>query len=553
LLFIDDPGSGEAGPGPAFPQNLCSSVSIGGGVGGCGGNGLFLNTAIPVLNPPPATTVGPVTCVAFTNGACATLATTPTNVFQGNVSSNQVIFNGVPIIAPVTGGFTRTFRITNVRINVNGLGGGGLPGTQPVSAFVSITGPNGVSVNNAVPTVGLFQPGLSTTVRNSANASSTTKNFLQCQTSGNTTASAGPTAGALLEFKENFATAFKTRIAATPSNNGTGIGMTTFNQNIPGAIYNSESGLIFNTPNGTAGLADFGTRLRAVFTNVPTGVRVFVTTTNLQNLNSASNATTINGATAVNNGLVAPTVAVMVASETVPLQTLTPPGTTFTGNGNSTMAEIVITGGTGEAVWEVVQANPSQAETVQFGVNYIVTGNQQAGTPAAGNSQVSLNYAPVNTSTTNASGNPIPRFADTSTAATVLTISLCQTNLLFPFVTNINGFDTGLSVANTTQDIFSTSFQDGTCTWNFFGSGAPPPFTTPNVVHGTVYANTASMVAPNFQGYMIAQCNFQYAHGFAFVSDTGARNLAMGYLALVLNNGNNPPAARGTGAEALAQ
>ena len=40
--------------------------------------------------------------------------------------------------------------------------------------------------------------------------------------------------------------------------------------------------------------------------------------------------------------------------------------------------------------------------------------------------------------------------------------------------------------------------------------------------------------SPNFQGYIIAVCNFQFAHGFAFISDLGARNLAMGYLGLVL-------------------
>ena len=33
---------------------------------------------------------------------------------------------------------------------------------------------------------------------------------------------------------------------------------------------------------------------------------------------------------------------------------------------------------------------------------------------------------------------------------------------------------------------------------------------------------------------MFAVCNFQYAHGFAFISDVGARNLAMGYLAVVI-------------------
>jgi hypothetical protein len=37
---------------------------------------------------------------------------------------------------------------------------------------------------------------------------------------------------------------------------------------------------------------------------------------------------------------------------------------------------------------------------------------------------------------------------------------------------------------------------------------------------------------------MMALCNFQGAHGFAFISDLGARNLAMGYLALVVNNGS---------------
>ena len=34
---------------------------------------------------------------------------------------------------------------------------------------------------------------------------------------------------------------------------------------------------------------------------------------------------------------------------------------------------------------------------------------------------------------------------------------------------------------------------------------------------------------------MIAFCNFQFAHGFAFISDVGTRNLAMGYLALILD------------------
>jgi hypothetical protein len=40
---------------------------------------------------------------------------------------------------------------------------------------------------------------------------------------------------------------------------------------------------------------------------------------------------------------------------------------------------------------------------------------------------------------------------------------------------------------------------------------------------------------PGFQGYIIAQCAFRYAHGYAFISDLGATQLAQGYLALVMD------------------
>jgi len=113
--------------------------------------------------------------------------------------------------------------------------------------------------------------------------------------------------------------------------------------------------------------------------------------------------------------------------------------------------------------------------------------------------------------------------------------------LLFPYVINVAGFDTGVAIANTTTDIFGTTAQAGACSLYFYGTAAPTvnPFVSPTVATGTVYANLASTMAPGFDGYMIANCNFQYAHGFAFVSDVGARNLAMGYLALVFNSNRN--------------
>jgi hypothetical protein len=108
------------------------------------------------------------------------------------------------------------------------------------------------------------------------------------------------------------------------------------------------------------------------------------------------------------------------------------------------------------------------------------------------------------------------------------------TNLLYTFVTNQAGFDTGLTISNTSTDPFGTTAQAGSCTLHFYGASAPAPVSTGNIASGTTYTTLASLVAPNFQGYMIATCPFAFAHGFAFISDVGARNLAMGYLGQVI-------------------
>jgi hypothetical protein len=107
------------------------------------------------------------------------------------------------------------------------------------------------------------------------------------------------------------------------------------------------------------------------------------------------------------------------------------------------------------------------------------------------------------------------------------------TNLLFPFATNVAGFDTGIAIANTSLDPFSTEPSDGTCDFHFYGSNAPEVVSSPTIAAGTDYVTLVSSVAPNFSGYVFAVCSFRYAHGFAFISDVGARNLAMGYLPLV--------------------
>jgi hypothetical protein len=114
-----------------------------------------------------------------------------------------------------------------------------------------------------------------------------------------------------------------------------------------------------------------------------------------------------------------------------------------------------------------------------------------------------------------------------------------KTFLLYPFVTSQSGFDTAIEIANTTTDPATpgSPHQAGLCNLNFFGANAPSTQTTGTINSGTTFATLVSIIAPNFQRYMIAECHFNLAHGFAFISDIGARNLATSYLAPVIEPG----------------
>jgi hypothetical protein len=367
----------------------------------------------------------------------------------------------------------------------------------------------------------------------------------------------GASQTALLAFSEGFGSSFKTRVDPTVAGQTSGQSGVLV-QTKPGTIYNGESGFMvspgllgiapgFTAASNTPGLADAGTRLKAVFNNIPTGARLFVSLYNVTRDVS-------NGAiTGQANGGVQPaptstiSFAQLVTGETVsdasgfPGQTPNTSITTiynadFPGGAGLPLALVDITptsGNSATAVWEVINTNTDAIETFRFGAFISYTAAPGTNTPAPGTGTANLSFAPTSTATGATSG-PIPRFIDTSTAKTAITIAICRTVLLFPFVTNQAGFDTGLAISNTSTDPFGTTPQVGTCSLNWYGANLVPPITTPSVASGTSYATLASVAAPNFQGYMIAVCGFQYAHGFAFISDIGARNLAMGYLALVV-------------------
>ncbi|MBI3934906.1 MAG: hypothetical protein HY316_09455 [Acidobacteria bacterium] len=135
---------------------------------------------------------------------------------------------------------------------------------------------------------------------------------------------------------------------------------------------------------------------------------------------------------------------------------------------------------------------------------------------------------------------------------TWLTVAPCTTNLLYSWVLNFAGLDTGIAISNTSADPYGTINQNGTCTVNLWPtvqttnngvSVSHPPaavsITTATVEAGSVWRATMSGT-PTFAGlagYIIAVCRFQYGHGFAFITDNfgvGAPGTAQGYLANII-------------------
>jgi len=292
-------------------------------------------------------------------------------------------------------------------------------------------------------------------------------------------------------------------------------------QNVLGFPYTTESGFVSNAVGlvggglgaGAVGLADAGTELAFTISAVPTGVSLFVPGT--------ITLSPVGGATSTVTGT-----AVLVSG--------------------ASGGQATISGGVATLVYEVVYANANVVEQANLPVSVAFISNTGQALPAIGQATASVNFAPLSATATATTG-PIPRFCQPHTAGNFFNIITCVCDLLFPFVTNQAGFDTGVAIANTSQDPFGTSPQAGTITLNYYGGTtgggvAPSPQTSAVVTAGTELVFNLSSggdhgiaAVPGFQGYIIAVANFQFCHGFAFISDVGAQKLAEGYLAIQLD------------------
>jgi hypothetical protein len=483
------------------------------------------------------------------------------NVFQGFQNGvNSVAWLGVPIDSPGTNSVgqlnTRVIRITNVRANACLLGVSSTLIPTQIVMYISVNGSQQVTINQPQQTVAFIQPGLVT--------SSGTANFAQCNnlnayTTGlvSSSSSNGVANGpSYITATEGFASSFKVRTWDQVVNSSLTTPRTDSSpslQNVLGFPYNTESGFVSNasglttggTGSGAVGLADTGTEITVSLTGIGGGISLFVPSVIYLYPTGVSSTCSIVASGCGGTSPVAPTgVAILVSGTSGSTNIATPnPGgsTTSVAFGNVTVS------GTSAAVtYEVVQSNVNVLEAMVIPVWAGFVSNTTQSLPGLGQSSTTVNFAPLSASPT-ASTGPIPRFCQPHTAGNFFAINICSCNLLFPFVTNQAGFDTGIAIANTSLDPFGTANQTGTVKLNYYGGttgggAAPAAQTSQTVTPGTELVFTLSnggnhgiAATPGFQGYIIAQAQFQYCHAFAFISDLGAQKLAEGYLAIQLD------------------
>jgi len=439
----------------------------------------------------------------------------PTPTVFGSVSGNSVTFSGITLPA-IAVGASQTLTITNIKIAANTVAtGSGVPTGIGETIFVSGTAvtPNAITTASSVAYVTSGLTGIKAGGTSGSNANQPYTiplcNSVNAYSSGN--------AGAefTVSFAENFPNSFK--IAGSVAAN-----------NFLGSWYTNHSETGYGVASSVNNQATSGTRIKIIFNNIPANVTFYVNTTLI--------GTT--GGTAV-----------LTASETGPLSIIggsTANGAPGAANSNSAgtgiAAPLGVSSGSATAIYEIttVSGSPSTFTTSVYMA-------ASAGAVPAPTSAITatVSFAPIG-----ATSN-VPNFINGASTTTVngSSFAACSTTLLFPYVTNQAGFESGLAISNTGTDLLKTATsssvtgQTGSCVLTFFGNATaasnPPAFTTAaSVVPGTTWTGTLTSVTggtPNtFGGYMIANCNFLYAHGFTYITYNIGQSsgMAMGYLAL---------------------
>jgi len=505
------------------------------------------------------------------------------NMFQGvQAATNVISWTGVPVDAPGTT-FTRIIRITNIRADANQLGVASTLIPTQITMLVSVNGNATLGAVNVTGSVGTVEPGIltppgatvstyiSTPISGSPSStpSGAAATYQVCN-SVNTYLGGVPGVtdyGVGVTVTEGFAYAWRPQQYAQiyDVQNAAAVMNTDYlppglyanaDQDEPGFNYDTESGftsyegsgLIQPSANERVGLADTGTRIQFAVAGVGSGITLYAPSyTYLTGPYGAGVPVGVAVLVGASGSSGAFTTISSIPIAYMGSQSLTP-GYVPTG---ATEVPITPTGTSAVLTYEIYYSDPSVQESLTVPISVSYTANTATGVPSATTAPatVTVSFSPQNTTVFPASTSttPIPRFGPSGSPVSIYSISSCACDLLFPFVTSAAGFDTGIAIANTSADPFGTINQSGTITLTYYGStsgggAAPPAVTSGTIAAGQelvfdVFSGGSGIAAtPNFTGYVIAQANFQYCHGFAFISDLGAQKLAEGYLAIVLNS-----------------
>jgi len=462
-------------------------------------------------------------------------------------------------------------RITNLRVNdvaLNVYNLGNSFSLTTINTTVSFNGTNFggnqiVNVQNGTVRVGLL---VTQGVPNPLDSIQTgtppapvpAATFLQCN------ASAGYTTNSI-RLSEGFPTAFKVRNFAQILTNGTAptnpgqffqwnggssLASPDINQNVPNALYNTETGINFDPaditlPNGVAypgitnpppgtgsnGAAPAGTAFNSATTGIATAGEVSQGTRfaiHFSGIPIGSNPSvpllvdleTGGFASDIDTGVL-----VMICSTDSHGQGGSPGACTASGAVAGTSLIPLDANGNGTVFYEVAFADPSALEfanvvvyvnpTVAINANPPVGGTPQVGVTGAANAGFAPFYATstpgVGAAQKLTAAFPIPRFVDNplpTPPVSLYTYNKCACDMLFPWVVGNSAINTSIVVANTSFDPcggaacsagFTASPQPGKVKFWFFGTNDfnfDPTHFAPGANPGQVIAPQTSVAIP---------------------------------------------------------
>jgi hypothetical protein len=168
------------------------------------------------------------------------------------------------------------------------------------------------------------------------------------------------------------------------------------------------------------------------------------------------------------------------------------------------VAEATLENGRANAVWEVIASDLGANEVLDFAAFLKYDAHPEANMPPLGCATIAGGFAPTPPAFPMGRGVaadialPIPRFLSLyEPAMNWFAVELQRTSLLFPFVSNQQGFDTDMIISNVSAaDPRGTPPQAGAFALYFYGENAPGIGHTSSVPAGQVHSTLASSVAP---------------------------------------------------------